>query len=73
MNIAPHTLIPTLSPGSRQKLITFALLSKFSPNGFVITRSNFVNSKAFPARGAEPTEGWTVAGEASTPISRLKH
>ena len=75
MSIAPHALIPAPSPGSREKLITFAPPSKFSLTASVATRNNFVNSKAFPARDAKPTEGagWAVAGEASTTISRLKH
>jgi hypothetical protein len=41
------------------------------PTGSVITRNNSVSSKAFPARGAKPTESWKVKGEASTAISRL--
>ncbi len=71
-NTVPHRLIPAPSAGSPEKSATYAPPLKFSPTGSVTTRSNFVNSKKSPARDSEPTEGWKVAGEASTPISRLK-
>jgi transposase InsO family protein len=72
MNIASLALILAPSPDSREKLITFALPSNFSPTESVTTRNNSVSSKAFPARGAKPTESWKVKGAASTAISRLK-